>query len=167
MQECAALAGASDETRSAADREDRKNATERASGPSLDGQLACRYQAGDAEGGRRPQHRGAVRTDPREPPVKAAPQAAPAVEFRGGVETPSRLASLQERELREESELPGRGLLAALRAGGGGRNRRPHGILDAGLGLAPIGPWAQSGLVRICQPAGRTAGHGGGAASSL
>src|SRR5439155_24793443 len=80
----------------AADRENQKNARQRAGSPPLDGELPRRPQAGDVEGDRRSQHRGAVRTDPGEPSAEAAPEAACPIEFRIGAATPSRLAACQE-----------------------------------------------------------------------
>ena len=133
--------------------------------PSLDGKLPARAEAADAGRDRRRFDRAVVRADPAgSSPARAA---RPAARHQVGIGAapPSDRHAVQERERGHPSHFPRRRLLAASRAGGGGRDRRAHRVPDPGLGLGAIGLRAQPGLVRVCEPARRAAQHGGGRAS--
>src|SRR5690242_7942270 len=82
-------------------------------GASVDGQLARRYQAGDAARDRRRRRRGTLRADPGRAPAQDAAQAAASAQVRGRAQATFARYALAQRDLREEPEFPRRGMLAA------------------------------------------------------
>ena len=83
------------------------------------------------------EHRGAVRADPGGPPPRGRRSTCRRRSPRGrAAAPPARTCSRKNEHLRGQPELPRRRLLAAPRAGGLRRDRRPHRVPDAGLGHA-------------------------------
>ncbi len=73
----------------------------------------------------------------------------------------------QERELRGQPVVPGCRRVAAPCSCRCGRDRGADRVRHQRLGIVPVGPRAQSGLVRVQQPAWRIAEHGCGAVAGL
>ncbi len=140
---------------------------ERAASPSVDGQFDGRDPAGDAGRHRRPIDCRAVRADTGRPPARAAARPAAGAGQRNRAQPPSRRHAAPQPDLGGMPVLSGRRLLAAPRSSRCRRDRRQDRVPHPRLGLAPVRPRSQPGVVRVQLPAWRAPRHGSGPAAGL